>query len=426
MKMVLKTNTMIVDVVVAPRSMPPIASSDGITTSRYAAARNDVMPASASVRTVVLRARSAKRRSSQPGGGAEAEALPGRFADGGASGALLTRLVIEDSSLINRFLLLPFDFILRRIVSIRALAMATRSSLLPALTLKQIQYFVVLAHAGSFTQAARSLSLTQPALTAAIRQIENLLGGPLFARSAHRLTLTDAGASVLPLAERLLNNARGTFDDMASTFAEQTQSVRISLIPSVAGRLLHVLAPLREREPSLRFIFEDMPNSALLEAIREGRADLGIGVHEPDGAENDDSLRYQNLLEDEIVVVIRRDDPLARRKSVDWNKLVDRELAVFVRGSVSDALRRTGMAENLRLTVAYRMEYTESLYALVRNGLAVAVLPSFYTMHLHDPELIALRLDKPRVTRAIALISLADDDRGPHVSACREWIAANF
>lgn len=304
--------------------------------------------------------------------------------------------------------------------------MSNRSSLLPALTLKQIQYFVVLAHARSFTQAAQSLALTQPALTAAIRQIENLLGGPLFARSAHRLTLTDAGASVLPLAERLLNNARGTFDDMASTFAERTQSVRIGLIPSVAGRLLRILTPLREQVPTLRFMFEDLPNSALLEAIREGRTDLGIGVHEPQTPESDDLLRYQDLVEDEIVVVMRRDDPLAKRKSVDWSKLADRELAVFVRGSVSDALRRTGMAENLRLTVAYRMEYTESLYALVRNGLAVAVLPSLYTMHLHDPELIALRLDRPRVTRAIALISLADDDRGPHVRACREWIAANF
>src|ERR1700722_3294937 len=66
MKMVLKTKTMMVDVVAAPRSMPPVASSDGITTSRYAAARNDVMPASVSMRTLVLRALNAKRRSSQP------------------------------------------------------------------------------------------------------------------------------------------------------------------------------------------------------------------------------------------------------------------------------------------------------------------------------------------------------------------------
>lgn len=216
--------------------------------------------------------------------------------------------------------------------------MSNRSSPLPALTLRQIQYFVVLAHAGSFTQAARELALTQPALTAAIRQIENLLGGPLFARSAHRLMLTEAGSSVLPLAERLLNNARGTFDDMASTFAEHAQTVRIGLIPSVAGRLMRALTTLGERDPSLRFVVQDLPNSALLEAIREGRADLGVGVHEPEVVDTDDMLQYQPLFADEIVVVVRRDDALARRRSVDWSRLIDRPLAVFVRGSVSDAL----------------------------------------------------------------------------------------
>ncbi|MDE1180413.1 LysR family transcriptional regulator [Paraburkholderia sp.] len=299
-----------------------------------------------------------------------------------------------------------------------------RSSLLPALTLRQVQYFVVLAHARSFTQAAQSLSLTQPALTASIRQIEFLLGGPLFARSAHRLTLTAAGASILPLAERLLNQARGTFDDMTRTFSERVQTVRISFIPSAAGRLLPALSTLRERHPALRFTLTDLPNSALIDAVREGVADLGVGVHEPD--ENDGLLRYDALFEDEIVVVLRRDDPLATRKSVPWAKLVGRELGVFVRGSVSDTLQRTGGAENLRLNVTYRMEYTEPLYALARNGLAIAVLPSLYTMHLHDPELIALRLEKPRVTRSVALISLAGDDRGPHVRTCRDWITTHI
>jgi DNA-binding transcriptional LysR family regulator len=124
--------------------------------------------------------------------------------------------------------------------------------------------------------------------------------------------------------------------------------------------------------------------------------------------------------------VVRRDDPLAKLKTVPWKKLVGRDLAVFVRGSVSDTLHRTGGDEKLRLSVTYTMEYTEPLYALARNGLAIAVMPSLYTMHLHDPELIALRLDKPRVTRAIALISLAGVDRGPHVKACWDYIAAHI
>ncbi|VVE86798.1 LysR family transcriptional regulator [Pandoraea bronchicola] len=301
---------------------------------------------------------------------------------------------------------------------------------LPALTLRQVQYFVALAHSRSFTQAAQALSVTQPALTAAIRQIEFLLGGRLFERSAHRLTLTEAGTTILPLAERLLNAARGTFDDMSSTFALQAQTVRIGFIPSVAARLLPVLGTLREAYPNVRFALSDLPNSELVAALARGEIDLGVGVRddadEAGHAAGADGFRCDDLFDDEIVLVARRDDSLASEASVTWAQLTERDLAVFVRGNVSDSLQRTGGSQNLRLEPKYRMEYTEPLYALVRSGLALAILPRLYTLHLHDPVLVALDVTAPRVTRTVALMSLEGKERGPQVSACRDWIAKHL
>lgn len=298
---------------------------------------------------------------------------------------------------------------------------------LPALTLRQVQYFVALAHSRSFTQAAQSLSVTQPALTAAIRQIEFLLGGRLFERSAHRLTLTEAGMTILPLAERLLNAARGTFDDMTSTFTLQAQTVRIGFIPSVAARLLPVLGSLRDTHPGVRFALSDLPNSELVAALARGEIDLGVGIRdEDDEAASAEDFRCDDLFDDEIVLVTRRDDPLAKAASATWARLAERDLAVFVRGNVSDSLRRTGGSHNLRLEPKYRMEYTEPLYALVRSGLALAILPKLYTLHLHDPELVALDVTAPRVTRTVALMSLDGKERGPQVSACRDWIVQHL
>lgn len=294
---------------------------------------------------------------------------------------------------------------------------------LPALTLRQVQYFVALAHSRSFTQAAQALSVTQPALTAAIRQIEFLLGGRLFERSAHRLTLTDAGTTILPLAERLLNAARGTFDDMTSTFAEQAQTVRIGFIPSVAARLLPALGSLRDAHPNVRFALTDLPNSELVSALAKGEIDLAVGVRDEADGTHHAAFRCDDLFDDEIVLVVRSDDALADAPSVAWAELVDRDLAVFVRGNVSDSLQRTGGSHNLRLEPKYRMEYTEPLYALVRSGLALAVLPRLYTLHLHDPALVTLAVTGPRVTRTVALMSLEDQERGPQVTACRDWIA---
>ncbi|MGC7405308.1 LysR family transcriptional regulator [Pandoraea pneumonica] len=298
---------------------------------------------------------------------------------------------------------------------------------LPALTLRQVQYFVALAHSRSFTQAAQSLSVTQPALTAAIRQIEFLLGGRLFERSAHWLTLTEAGTTILPLAERLLNAARGTFDDMTSTFTLQAQTVRIGFIPSVAARLLPVLGSLRDAHPGVRFALSDLPNSELVAALARGEIDLGVGIRdEDDEAASAEDFRCDDLFDDEIVLVTRHDDPLAKAASATWSQLAERDLAVFVRGNVSDSLRRTGGSHNLRLEPKYRMEYTEPLYALVRSGLALAILPKLYTLHLHDPELVALDVTAPRVTRTVALMSLDGKERGPQVSACRDWIVQHL
>ncbi len=301
---------------------------------------------------------------------------------------------------------------------------------LPALTLRQVQYFVALAHSRSFTQAAQALSVTQPALTAAIRQIEFLLGGRLFERSAHRLTLTEAGTTILPLAERLLNAARGTFDDMTSTFTLQAQTVRIGFIPSVAARLLPVLGSLRDAHPNVRFALSDLPNSELVAALARGEIDLGVGIRdeadEAGHAANTEGFRCDDLFDDEIVLVARRDDPLARGESVTWSQLAERDLAVFVRGNVSDSLQRTGGSHNLRLEPKYRMEYTEPLYALVRSSLALAILPKLYTLHLHDPLLVALDVVAPRVTRTVALMSLDGKERGPQVSASRDWIVRHL
>lgn len=298
------------------------------------------------------------------------------------------------------------------------------SSLLAAITLRQIQHFVVVAHARSFTQAARVLSLTQPALTASIRQIEFLLGGSLFVRSTHWLSLTPAGEAALPLAERLLNQARATFDDMIGLISEHIHTVRISFIPSIANRLLPTLYRLRQTQPMLRFTLTDSPNNVLIKAVQDGTADIGVGVYEPD--QDDGTLCYEQLFEDEIVAVVHRDDAFACRKSVLWRDLVDRELAVFIRGSVSGALQRIANSEQLHLTVTYQMTHAEPIYALVRNGLAVGIFPSLNTMHLHDPAFVVLRLEKPYVSRTISLISLAGEDRGQHIRGCREWIAQHI
>jgi len=297
---------------------------------------------------------------------------------------------------------------------------------LPALTLRQMQYFVTLAYSRSFTEAASTLAVTQPALTSAIRQIEFVLGGRLFDRSAHRLTLTEAGAAVLPLAEHLLNTAKGSFGDMASSVAAGIQTMRIGLIPSVAGRLLPVLADLQRQQPSLRFTLADLPNTELLAELRRGSLDFGIAVLDEHAKAAAHELEFHPILRDEVVAVLRWDDALAAATALDWAQLAGRPLAVFARGNVSESLLKVSGAHGPALDVAYRVEYTEPLYALVRAGLAAAIMPSLYTSHLFDPELKVLPLVAPRIERQIALVVRQAPARSPQVRNGFEWLKARM
>ena len=130
---------------------------------------------------------------------------------------------------------------------------------LPALSLKQIQYFVTLAELRSFTATAHLLAISQPALSSALRQIESVLGGKLVNRTAQAVTLTDRGLAILPYAERMLNIAHNTFDDMLQIMAQGGDgTLRIGLVPSVSTLLFPAVPELlATRFPHLRVEFHD-------------------------------------------------------------------------------------------------------------------------------------------------------------------------
>lgn len=91
---------------------------------------------------------------------------------------------------------------------------------LPALTLKQLQYFVTLAQLRHFTETANRLAVSQPALSSALRQIETVIGGKLINRTAASVTLTELGAAILPHAERILSVSHRGFSDIQKIIEE--------------------------------------------------------------------------------------------------------------------------------------------------------------------------------------------------------------
>jgi len=266
-----------------------------------------------------------------------------------------------------------------------------------ALSLRQLRFLVTLARAGNFSRAAEEMSVTQPAFSAAIRQVEEHVGVRLFDRTTHRVALTEAGAALLPHAQRLLKTADNAFADMHDAASLERATIRIGAMPSAVPAVARALVDLGTLYPDINFHLSDGTSDLLLDDLRNGAFDLVVGVGP--GAE----LEATMLVEDEMVLVVQHNHRLAGQRRTAWSSLAGEEIVHFPGGSIGElsrvALRQNGLSPSTR----YRVNQTDSLHGLVVSGLAVGIMPRLYT-HRFDPGVVLIPLTRPSVKRRLLLL----------------------
>ncbi|WP_432700157.1 LysR family transcriptional regulator [Kluyvera cryocrescens] len=287
---------------------------------------------------------------------------------------------------------------------------------LPALSLKQLQYFVTLAQLRHFTDTANRLAISQPALSSALRQIETVIGGKLVNRTASAVTLTELGAAILPHAQRVLSVAQMAFQDIEQIVeAGGDGTVRIGLIPSVSSLLFPLLPEaLAQAFPRLRVEFHDRTNDTLARDLQSGQIDFGVGAIDSSLPED---LQLFPLREDPLVAVLHIDDPLGGQPHLPWKLLAGRDIAMFSKGNIQRLVGALVESQRLTLNTRYQVDYIETLYGLVRSKLAVGILPQLYTTHLQDPALRVAQLQQPALTRTVALMR-GPQSLPPMIEAC--------
>jgi DNA-binding transcriptional LysR family regulator len=292
------------------------------------------------------------------------------------------------------------------------------ASSLRALTLRQLQFFSVLVQEGHFGRAARRLAITQPALSNAIKQMEKLLGAELLTRSTHRLELTAVGAEVLARTDFLVNTVEVALRDIESTVLRGRAFVRVGVIPSASARVTAAASEFLARGgPALEIAWRDAPSTALLAELRGGQLDVAVAaITEPPGG-----LVCVDLFRDPLVLVVRRDHPLAAAARTRWEAIGGERLVMFESGSMP-ALGIPARAQFAQGAEPYRVSYSETLYALVRSGHALGLMPRLYTSSLRDPELAVVQLSQPRIERRVVLAYLPGPMRNVAAQELIAWL----
>lgn len=273
------------------------------------------------------------------------------------------------------------------------------------MTVKQLRAFLAVAQSLSFAQACERLHLSQPALSLAIKNLEESLGGQLLARTTRSVRLTPEGETLLPIARRLLVDWDNTEELLRQHFTLQLGKVAVAAMPSFAGnRLPAALKAFRDAYPRVNVAVHDVINERVMEMVRERRVELGVAF-EPAAL---DGLQFTPLYNDRFVAVVPASSELASRDALSWVDLMGQPFIALQRPSAVRLLLEDSIAAlHGKLPVAFESHQLATVGRMVAEGLGVSAVPSLCRGQMEELGARCLPLNEPQVERRVGLLHLA-------------------
>lgn len=244
-------------------------------------------------------------------------------------------------------------------------------------TVKQVRLFIEVARSLSFARAAEAMHLSQPAVSLAIQNLEQAIGGKLFARSTRSLELTPEGQAFFPTATRLLNEWDEALDDVNNLFTMQRGKLNMAVMPSFSTNVLpDLVRQYHQLYPQVNLSIQNIVMDDAIESVRKGRNELAISF----ASENMNGLNFTPLY-DVTFMAVYSDHFLPNLKDVNltdnWSALFDLPMVAMDKDStVRRWLDETSQAQGLQSKIVAEVNQLDSLGQLVSMGIGVGIVPS--------------------------------------------------
>lgn len=264
-----------------------------------------------------------------------------------------------------------------------------------------LRAFLAVAELGGFGRAARSLKVSQPALSARIRDLERKVGVTLFDRTTRRVDLSPAGREFLPQARKLLDDLEAAVRGLDDLARRRRGRVAIACAPLLAQVLLpDLVASFARRHPGVKVTLIDVATDRIVEKVRSGEADLGVGTF----AESEAGLTRAKLFGDALMLFVPRESKTPR-KAATWAEIAGAPLIALTRESGLRALVERGFASlDREARPVFEVAQVATAVALVRAGLGIAVLPAIARTIVDERRVAVRALGRPTIAREIELI----------------------
>jgi len=293
-------------------------------------------------------------------------------------------------------------------------------------TLRQLEYFVAVAKRLSFKKGAESCSVSQPALSAQIAQLEAQLGVQLFERDRRGVRLTAAGTALVPGAVETLASC-DRLGPLAKSFgAPLTGPLRLGVIPTVGPYLLpRVLPAVAEAYPELQVFLREDTTARLLEQLEEGKLDLLLLAVDIDlGA-----VSTQPLFSDPFVLAVPEGDALAGMAEANLSDLEGHDVLLLEEGHClreqTLSLCDSAGADELS---GFRASSLGTIAQMVAGGLGITLLPELAVEReaAAAPGLRVVPFGADGPSRSVGLAWRASSPRAEEYRALGETLATAY
>ena len=264
---------------------------------------------------------------------------------------------------------------------------------------RRLQVFHTVARMLSFTKAAESLHMTQPAVTFQVRQLEEHFNTRLFDRTHNRISLTDAGRRVFEYADRIFELYGEMENGVRELTGEISGALTIGASTTIADYMLPtLLGDFNARYPEVAIHLKVSNSDGIVSMVESNAIDLGV-VESPVSNKN---LVVETCKQDQLVAIVPKGHPLTGQKQIRFSALLDypficREEGSGTRDVINGYL--DGLPECAAgIKVAMELGSPEAVKGAVEAGMGVSVVSrATVQKELKLGTLVTLALDPPLV-----------------------------
>jgi DNA-binding transcriptional LysR family regulator len=266
--------------------------------------------------------------------------------------------------------------------------------------LASLRAFVEVAHAGSFSLAAESLFLTQPAISKRIAGLEGELSTRLFDRAGRQVLLTEAGRQLLPRAEHIIHELTDIRRELSNLSGEVAGGLAMATSHHIGlHRLPLVLRTYSENYPKVELDIRFMESERACQAVEHGELELAVVTLPLTPAE---ALNTEIIWRDPLRPVVGLDHPLAKQSKVTVEELLNHPAVLPTRGTYTRTILEQRVNQlHAQVNCTLSTDYLETLKMMVSIGLGWSLLPEI----LLDEHLTSLQIPELDLTRSLGIVT---------------------